>query len=75
MKRFLFVNVFVSLLIMTVQSSFVSLAMGGESDGTDFDLDGPQMSGDSENASNPLAMGSNTDLRWQYLDLVDGGGV
>ena len=74
MKRFLFVNVFVFLLIMTFQSSFVSLAMGGGSDGTDFDLDGPQMAGDSENASNPLAKASNTDLRWQYLDLVDGRG-
>ena len=29
---------------------------------------------EGENASNPLAAVSNTDLRWQYLDLPDGGG-
>jgi hypothetical protein len=34
------------------------------------DLDGPDLSGDSENASNPLAAVSNTDLRWQYSDLT-----
>lgn len=35
-----------------------------------FDLDGPEHSGESENASNPLAAVSNTDLRWQYSDLT-----
>jgi hypothetical protein len=44
--------------------------MGAEEDGTDFDLDGPEMEGEGENASNPLAKVSNTDLRWQYLDLA-----
>ena len=34
------------------------------------DLDGPDLSGESENASNPLAAVSNTDLRWQYSDLT-----
>lgn len=53
---------------------YASLAMGGEEEGADFDLDGPQMAGDSENASNPLAAVSNTDIRWQHLDLVDGLG-
>ena len=53
---------------------FASPAMGAEEGETDFDLDGPQMAGDSENASNPLAKVSNTDIRWQYLDLVDGRG-
>ena len=48
--------------------------MGGEQEGVAFDLHGPQMAGDSENASNPLAKVSNTDLRWKYLDLVDDRG-
>ncbi len=34
------------------------------------DFDGPDLSGESENASNPLAAVSNTDLRWQYSDLT-----
>ena len=38
-----------------------------------FDLDGPDLSGGSENASNPLAAVSNTDLRWQYSDLTTNG--
>ncbi len=38
------------------------------------DLDGPGLDGEAENASNPLARVSNTDFRWQYLDLVDGRG-
>ena len=33
-------------------------------------LDGPELSSGSENASNPLAAVSNTDLRWQYADLT-----
>jgi hypothetical protein len=48
--------------------------MGAEGDETDFDLDGPEMAGEGENASNPLAAVSNTDLRWQYLDLTNGRG-
>ena len=28
-----------------------------------------------ENASNPLAKVKNTDVRWQYFDLVDGGRI
>jgi hypothetical protein len=39
----------------------------------DIDWDGPDQPGDGENASNPLAAVSNTDLRWQYLDLKDSG--
>lgn len=35
-----------------------------------MDLDGPELSGDGENASNPLAAVSNTDLRWNYSDLA-----
>jgi len=38
-----------------------------------LDLDGPDLSGDSENASNPLAAVNNTDLRWQYSDLTADG--
>ena len=38
------------------------------------DLDGPELSGEEENASNPLAAVNNTDLRWQYLDLASDGG-
>ena len=41
-----------------------------DEDENNFDLDGPDLSGDSENASNPLAAVSNTDLRWQYSDLT-----
>ncbi len=37
------------------------------------DLDGQDISGGSENASNPLAAVSNTDLRWQYSDLTTNG--
>ena len=35
------------------------------------DIDGPEMAGGGENASNPLAKVKNTDVRWQYLDVVD----
>ena len=38
------------------------------------DLDGPDLAGGGENASNPLAKVKNTDVRWQYLDLVDNRG-
>lgn len=41
-------------------------------DGPVEDLDGPELAGKRENASNPLAKVKNTDLRWQYLDLRDG---
>ena len=34
------------------------------------DLDVPDLSSGSENASNPLAAVNNTDLRWQYSDLT-----
>ena len=34
------------------------------------DPDGSELSGGSENASNPLAAVNNTDLRWQYSDLT-----
>jgi len=50
-----------------------SLAYAGEH-GAELDLDGPEMGGGQENASNPLASVSNTDVRWQYLDgFVDRG--
>jgi hypothetical protein len=39
-----------------------------------IDIDGPEMAGKGENASNPLAKVKNTDIRWQYLDL-DGARV
>ncbi len=35
------------------------------------DLDGPELAGGGENASNPLAAVTNTDLRFKYLDLTD----
>lgn len=50
-----------------------SLAYAGEQ-GADLDLDGPEMGGGQENASNPLAAVSNTDVRWQYLDGFVGRG-
>jgi len=34
-------------------------------------LDGQELAGEGENASNPLAAVSNTDLRWQYADLTN----
>ena len=34
------------------------------------DIDVPDLSSGSENASNPLAAVNNTDLRWQYSDLT-----
>lgn len=48
------------------------LALGEEQELDD--LDGPELAGGGENASNPLAKVKNTDVRWQYLDLVDGLG-
>ena len=42
----------------------------GQDEGLD-DLDGPELAGGGENASNPLAKVKNTDVRWQYLDLVN----
>lgn len=53
---------------------YTSLAMSAEGEETGFDLDGPEMAGDAENASNPLAKANNTDLRWQYLELEDDKG-
>jgi len=53
---------------------FVSLTMtcsglaSADEDEIEFDLDGPELSGSSENASNPLAAVNNTDIRWQYND-------
>ena len=38
------------------------------------DLDGPELAGGGENASNPLARVKNTDVRWQYLDLANDRG-
>ena len=38
------------------------------------DLDGPERAGGGENASNPLASVTNTDLRFKYLDLKDDRG-
>ena len=55
MKRFLSVNVFVLLLVMTVQSSVAT----------------EEQAQKSENASNPLAAVNNTDVRVQYFDLAD----
>jgi len=40
-----------------------------EEDVKQLDIDGPEMAGKEENASNPLAKVKNTDVRWQYLDL------
>jgi hypothetical protein len=48
-----------------------SLAYAEEAE---FDLDGPEMGGAQENASNPLAAVSNTDVRWQYFDNLLGRG-
>lgn len=69
MKRLGNVLGIVCLLVLVLCAS---RAMGSEEDGTDFDLDGPEMAGAGENASNPLAAVSNTDIRWQYLDLAKG---
>ena len=49
-----------------------SPATGQEEELTD--LDGPELAGGGENASNPLASVTNTDLRLQYLDLANGLG-
>jgi len=58
--------------------SFISIAIlfsgqvYADEDNNFSDLDGPELSGDSENASNPLAAVSNTDIRWQYNDSYFG---
>lgn len=44
-------------------------AMGAEEGRDELDLDGPEMAGKAENASNPLAKVKNTDIRWQHFDL------
>ena len=45
-----------------------------EEQGAEFDIDGPEMGGAQENASNPLAAVSNTDVKWQYHDDLLGRG-
>jgi hypothetical protein len=40
-----------------------------EESGPELDLDGSEMAGGGENASNPLAKANNTDIRWQHFDL------
>ena len=52
--------------------AFAAPAIGQE-EGLE-DLDGPELAGGGENASNPLAKVKNTDVRWQYFDLVDSRG-
>jgi len=47
-------------------------AMGQEEELAD--LDGPELAGGGENASNPLASVTNTDVRLQYLDLANDRG-
>ena len=49
-----------------------SPAMGQEEELAD--LDGPELAGGGENASNPLASVTNTDVRLQYLDLANDRG-
>lgn len=51
-----------------------SQAIGAEEGEGEVDIDGPEMAGKGENASNPLAKVKNTDFRWQYFDL-DGAQV
>ena len=59
------------LLVWSLASAMILGAQVHAADDEDsFDLDGPELSGGSENASNPLAAVSSTDLRWQYSDLT-----
>jgi hypothetical protein len=59
------------LLAQSLASAMILGAQVHAADDEDsFDLDGPELSGGSENASNPLAAVNNTDLRWQYSDLT-----
>ena len=69
-----YVDVYVARLgAVLLLAAVGGLACAGEQ-GADLDLDGPEMAGGGENASNPLAAVSNTDVRWQYLDdFVDSG--
>jgi len=62
---------FLAALFVVPLAGFYTQSFATEEE-AGFDLDGPQLAGDSENASNPLAAVSNTDIRWQHLDLVDG---
>jgi len=61
-------------LIFIQRVLFVFLIMGAQVQAADdeniSDPDGSELSGGSENASNPLAAVNNTDLRWQYSDLT-----
>lgn len=52
---------------------FLSVPIQADDAGELPDLDGPELSGEEENASNPLAAVNNTDLRLQYFDLVSDG--
>jgi len=64
-------SVLVSLLGILIIALIPATASAQEAGDEDsFDLDGPELSGSSENASNPLAAVNNTDLRWQYSDLT-----
>ena len=61
-------------LIFIERVLFVFLIMGAQVQAADdeniSDPDGSELSGGSENASNPLAAVNNTDLKWQYSDLT-----
>jgi hypothetical protein len=61
------------LLALITASVIYGTQLQAAEDETNLDLGGPELAGGDENASNPLAAVSNTDLRWQYLDsFVDG---
>ena len=64
----------IRVLIICLVSSVMTFSGQAHADEDDilFDLDGPELSGDSENASNPLAAVNSTDIRWQYSDSFFG---
>lgn len=64
----------IRVLIISLVSSVMTFSGQAHADEDDilFDLDGPELSGDSENASNPLAAVNSTDIRWQYSDSFFG---
>ena len=60
-------------LFSLLSGVFAQSAGTGQAE-VEIDLDGPELDGPEENASNPLAKVNNTDVRWQYLDNFAGEG-
>ena len=66
LRQYLLVSC-IALLVICASAAF-------SDDAELADLDGAELAGGGENASNPLAKVKNTDVRWQYFDLANDRG-